>query len=465
MTGVMPDAPTLVAVPARSRRPVLRVFVPHQGPLRAQAVWAVEALMVRAEVPRWELAEAADDADLAFAHEPSAWQFVWDAAPDARADALAFSFWWLARVEELLAPRDAHDEHGRFTHASSALARIGDPLATPVDDLARDLDIDERFREAGEPGWAIVPTHDIDLTWRWTRRGVRRGAKAAVRALQAGRIGEAVAAFAALIAVPYWRLRRDDPWNNAQRIRRLEWSLGARSTSYVLTDFHVPADGDPDMHERGRDRYIASLVEGTRRRRRGSATGSGTIGLHGSYTMSTTPGGIARERRMLEKLAGGEVRDHRYHYLRHRPTDAWPELDAAGITSDATLGYAEQPGFRAGTAHPFRAWHHEEGRTLDLVVIPLAFMDASLAERYLDLDPRSDGADLAVATLDAIERVGGSASVLFHNDRLCTVDTGSWTRLYRRLLTRTRTRGGIAHTAREAAIGYRTAIPAWRLEP
>ncbi|MCW2974003.1 MAG: hypothetical protein JWN72_2276, partial [Thermoleophilia bacterium] len=446
-----------------------------------------EALLARTGVRDWELAATPEAADLTFARDADAWQFAWDVEPDAAADPLAFTFWWLARVEELLAPPEAFDAHGRFTYGSSALARRGDPLAIPVDDMALGLDIDAAFvvqLDPARPRWSIVPTHDIDLTWRWTRRGVRRAAKAAARNLQAGRIGDAVLGLGALAAVPYWRLRKDDPWCNAHRIRRLEASVGARSTSYVLSDFHAPEDGDVEAHELGRDRYVARLVEGTQRRRRRSErprrgvdastpgvgsgdsrpAGAGTVGLHGSYTASVTDGRIASERAQLEALAGGAVHDHRYHYLRHRPTDAWPELAGAGITSDATLGYAEQPGFRAGTAHPYRAWHHEEGRTLDLVVLPLAFMDASLDARHLDLDPRTEGEELLGRIVDAVRRVGGSASVLLHNDRLCTVETGAWTRLYRRLLVRVREEGGVAHTAREAAIGYRASIPAWRLE-
>ncbi|MCW2949815.1 MAG: hypothetical protein JWN41_828 [Thermoleophilia bacterium] len=462
-----------------TRRPPLRVHLPHAATVDGpRAIWAAEALLARVRVTAWELAATAATADITFAHDTVAWQFAWDREPDSASDPLAFTFWWLARVEELLAPAEAFDAHGRFRYVSSALARRGDPLATPVDDLAARLDIGAAFvaqHVAARPAWSIVATHDIDLTWRWTARGVRRAIKDLVRNVRSRRIGAAALELAALLAVPYWRLRKDDPWCNAHRIRRLEANAGARSTSYVLTDFHALEDGDVDAHELGRDRYIARLVEGTqritRKRRRGTThattsrpAGGGTVGLHGSYTASVTPGRVADERRQLEALAGGTVHDHRYHYLRYRPTDAWPQLDAAGITSDATLGYAEQPGFRAGTAHPYRAWHHAEGRALELVVLPLAFMDASLDARHLDLDLRADGAELLDRVVDTVRRVGGSASVLIHNDRLCTVENVAWTRLYRRLLVRVRQQGGVAHTAREAANGYLASIPVWRRE-
>jgi hypothetical protein len=223
----------------------------------------------------------------------------------------------------------------------------------------------------------------------------------------------------------------------------------------------VPEDGPQEVHDRGRLRYVAALVAGTRRRR---GAGGGLVGLHGSYVTSVTPGRLAEERADLEKLVGDDVVDHRYHYLRHRPTDAWPRLAAAGISTDSTLGYAEHPGFRAGTAHPYRAWDHDGDRTLDLVVLPLAFMDATLDARYLDLGP-SAGRPLARAVVDRIREVGGCASVLFHNDRLCTVDSRPWTRLYGELLDDVVATGGAAVTAREAAARYRASLPTWLLAP
>ncbi|MBC7459792.1 MAG: hypothetical protein H7287_00375, partial [Thermoleophilia bacterium] len=283
-----------------ARRAPLKVHVPHMvtsdGP---RAVWAAEALLARVGVRDWELAATPEAADLTVPHDADQWTFAWDAEPDAAADPLAFTFWWLARVEELLAPAEAFDAHGRFTYGSSALARRGDPCATPVDDVAAGLEIDAAFvaqRDPSRAAWSIVPTHDIDLTWRWTRRGVKRAVKDLARNLLAARFGAAVLGLGALLAVPYWRLRKDDPWCNAHRIRGLEAGLGARSTSYVLTDFHAPEDGDVDAHRLGRDRYVARLVEGTQRVKRGRRreapdaaerpAGAGTVGLHGSYTAS-----------------------------------------------------------------------------------------------------------------------------------------------------------------------------------
>lgn len=134
-------------------------------------------------------------------------------------------------------------------------------------------------------------------------------------------------------------------------------------------------------------------------------------------------------------------------------------LQSIGATSDASLGFAEQPGFRAGTAHPFRAWDHDAGAPLELVVIPLALMDATFDERYIGIRDRAERRRRCVEVLDAISRYRGSASLLVHNDRLCNGADDGWTSLYRYLLRRVRSSGGRACTAAEAVAAYRALLP------
>lgn len=387
--------------------------------------------------------------------DATAWEFRWDEEPDVRRDPLAHAFWWLARVEEQLAPEAAFDEHGRFRFECSALRRRDDPLAAPVDELALGhADALAPWRDAGEdPPWRIVATHDIDLPWRWTRTGRRRAIRALRDDLRSFRLGSASRGALALASIPGWRLRRGDPWCNARRILQLEAAHGAASTHYLLAASHVPEDGDAAQFV---DRYLAGMPGG------GARLPDGTFGLHGSYTSSEVPGRLAQERAQLLGRVGADVRDHRFHYLRHRPVEAWPELALAGFRSDSSLGYAEQPGFRAGTAHPYRAWDHDAGTPLDLVVIPLALMDATFDERYVGIGTGWAAQSLTSQVVDRVHELGGSASVLVHNDRLCNAAFPGWTKLYSTLLDHVREDGGVACTAGAAAEAYLELVPDWR---
>lgn len=456
--------PTAAATTPRTRGP-LRVLLAGPEERRDQAAWALEALLARMRVVDWVLVDrdAANDpdgpADLAWGDapaaivlpaDPAAWEFRWDVQPDAASDPLAFAFWWLARVEELLAPPDAYDEHGRFRVEHAAMSRLAEPLAAPVDELAEALV--ERLRAwrvepgGGEPAYRIVATHDIDLPWRWTRSGRRRALRSIRDDLRGRRIGRAARTVAALGGS---LLAARDPFDNFRRIGRLEARCGARSTSYLLAGRHAPEDGDAELHERGA-RYVR-LGQG--------APGAGLVGVHGSYTASQWPERLQVEIEVVADRSGHRRTDHRFHYLRHRPAAAWPMLDRLGMTTDASLGFAECPGFRAGTAHPFRAWDHRNGRPLDLVVIPLAAMDASFDERYLDVRSRRERDRRLLEVVEAVRRHGGAASVLVHNDRLCNLADDGWTATWRSLLLHVRATGGRACTAADAGDAYRALLP------
>ena len=446
------------ATPPRPHAAPLRIRLDGPSHLHERAAWALEALLARIDVRDWVLVEADDDADIAWGEgpllpcAPSAWAFEADAPPDPEQDPLATAFWWLARVEEQLAPPEAFDEHGRFRFEHSLLARKDAPLAAPVDTLAirlgeRGLNVWRAEREEGEPAWRLVLTHDIDLPRRWgVPGGVRRAARRVRDRARSGRPIAAMRSAAALLAMPYWRIARRDPWANARRIERLEARQGARSTSYLLVGGDHAEDGPRRMLDRGAGWFDATLMD---------------AGVHGSYAASEQPALLVAERAIVETRVGHLVTDHRFHYLRHRPVTAWPLLAAAGFTSDASLGYAERPAFRAGTAHPFRAWDHSAGRPLDLVIIPLACMDASYDARYLDLRARARRVH-ALGALARIAELGGAASLLVHNDRIGAVDDDGWTRLYRSILRAVRASGGAGCTAAEAAEAYRRRLPPHR---
>lgn len=461
MAGPTPNHATTPTAPDG----VLRVRLAGPAAHAEQAAWALEALLARAQVHDWVLVDGAQDdaeAHLAWGDAPAgvrmpadlaAWSFSWDVEPDRHADPLAFAFWWLARVEELLAPGEAHDEHGRFAFERSAAARLEDGLRAPVDELAGELG--ERLaawrrRPADEePRWRAVATHDIDLPWRWTRSGRRRALRSVRDDLRGGRVVRASRTLGSWVVgrAP----GRPDPWHNFSRIRALERAEQSRSTSYLLVGRTTTHDGDEELHERGRDwaRGAAEPLDGL-------------VGVHGSYAASERPELLQAEVETVAERTGGRRTDHRFHYLRHRPATAWPMLDRLGMTTDSSLGFAERPGFRAGTAHPYRAWDHARGRPLDLVVIPLALMDASFDARYLDVRSRRERERQVLEVVDAIARNGGAASVLVHNDRLCNAADDGWTGTYRALLRHVRATGGVACTAAEAAAAYRARLPLWR---
>ena len=133
----------------------------------------------------------------------------------------------------------------------------------------------------------------------------------------------------------------------------------------------------PETYERLRPRLVETL-----------AGVDAEVGLHGSYGAADDEQRLAGEKATLDHL-GVRPEGLRYHYLRIDPHRNLRPLAALGFAYDTSLAFSDAVGFRAGLARPFRPWDFDREEPLDLVEIPLAVMDVTLAERrYLGLSAR-----------------------------------------------------------------------------
>jgi peptidoglycan/xylan/chitin deacetylase (PgdA/CDA1 family) len=363
-------------------------------------------------------------------YRPEAWEQV-DRRELPEDDDLAAAFFHLARIEEVGAPRDPH---GRFFAASSQL----DPLDPPLERLRRELGLPApQYRGAK---FAVALTHDVDVPWRWTRIGMHGAAARLKGHLLARRAGPALHEAHALARVPLHKLRGSDPnWRFAEIVAE-ENAHGARSTFFVMAGHGHRADGAaPESYDRLRPRLVETLVE----------TGA-EVGLHGSYLAAEDLDRLARERALLAQLDGPLV-GHRYHYLRVDPHRNLVPLVDVGFRYDTSLGFPDALGFRAGIAHPFRPWDLERNRPADLVEVPLAVMDATLAEeRYEGLSAEA-AKPRVFSLLDWAAEHGGGFSILWHPERFDAPSSRGWDRLYFDVIYAVRERGGVCVSGGELA--------------
>ncbi len=385
---------------------------------------------------RWVL-DSIGATDLGFGddvpYHAAAWEQV-ERGERPQGDDLAEAFFHLARVEELAGPRD---EHGRFRAEWSCL----DPLDPPLERLRRQIGAAN-----GRPRFVVALTHDVDAPWRWTRIGVRGAAARLKRNVRGGRLGPTLREATGLAAAPLHRLRGTDPNWRFEQIVAEERRRGAQgSTFFVMAAHHDAHDGAaPETYDRLRPRLVETLLE----------TGA-EVGLHGSYTAAEDPGRLAAEKQSLEQLAG-PIAGQRYHYLRADPHRNLVPLADLGLAYDTTLGFPDAVGFRAGIAHPFRPWSFEREAPLDLVEVPLAAMDATLAEeRYLGLAAKRAEPQL-MGLLDWAAEHGGAFAILWHPDRFDSPTAGGWDRLYSRVLDGVVQRGGACVPVAELVSSHST---------
>jgi hypothetical protein len=352
-------------------------------------------------------------------YDAAAWEAVERGElPD---DPIAAGFFHLARVEEI---GGARDERGRFTAAVSCLVP-GDP---PLERLRRELGLEPPRYDGAR--FAVALTHDVDNPWRWTRAGIR----AAAGRLKRGELHQA----GALARVPIHRLRGTDPYWRFREVVCEEREHGSRgSTFFVMARHEHRADGA--SYESRRAKVVEEILGA-----------GGEVGLHGSYLAAEDGEKLAAEAKEIERLAG-PIAGHRYHYLRIDPHRNLVPLGSLGFRYDTTLGFPDALGFRAGIAHPFHPWDFEREEPALIVEVPLAAMDATLAEaRYQGLTAAAAKPQL-IALLDWAAEHGGGFSILWHPDRFDAPTARGWDRLYFELLDAVRERGGVCLPAGELA--------------
>jgi hypothetical protein len=354
-------------------------------------------------------------------YRAEAWEEV-DRGERPAGDDLAEAFFHLARVEER---NGARDEHDRFRATSSCL----DPLDPPLERLRRKLGVEPP--RWGDARFAVALTHDVDVPWKWTRKGVKGAAARAKSDLVNGRVHAGLRELRGLAGAAVHKAAGTDPYWSFDRILEDERRCGASSTFFLLADHAHEYDGAAvESYERLRPRLVETLQDA-----------KAEVGLHGSYSAADDAERIAREKERLEELSG-PVQGQRYHYLRVDPHRNLGALEAAGFAYDSSLGFGDAIGFRAGIAHPFRPWDFERDAPRGLVEVPLAAMDVTLsAERYLDLG-LDEGEKRLMSLLDWAAEHGGGFAVLWHSEQYDSALLPGWDRLYRRVMEGVRSRGG-----------------------
>ena len=147
-----------------------------------------------------------------------------------------------------------------------------------------------------------------------------------------------------------------------------------------------------------------------------------TSGLHPSFNAAGNFSIIKNETTRLKSILGKEIILSRFHYLRLFIPQSYRDLEKAGITEDYSMGYPDQPGFRAGLARPFFFYDVIEDRQTALKIFPFQFMDATLFQ-YKKLDAAS-AMTVASELINETRRVGGLFVSIWHNTSL--LDTAEW---------------------------------------
>ncbi len=335
---------------------------------------------------------------------------------DTGFDLFAASFYLVSRYEEYLPHKK--DAFGRF-EAAVSFAFKNNFLQLPVVNhyaLILKKKLQQKFPAytPQEPAFSFIPTYDIDVAFAYKGRGMLRSVLGMVRSLWEGK-PKAIADRLMVLAH-----KQDDPFDTYDYQLSLSKESGIRAFYFFLCGDYGHYDKNIAFYSRSFFHVIKKLSD------------YAYIGLHPSFASNEEPGLLSMEAERLSNILNEDIKFSRQHYLKLSTPQTYQNLLKANITHDFSMGYASQPGFRAGICSPFFFYDLESESTTPLKVIPLAVMDGTFLH-YLK-SSSNDSFNIIERIISRTERVGGTFVSLWHNDTLRRCDENeAWIALYEKV--------------------------------
>lgn len=314
-------------------------------------------------------------------------------------DLFSAVFYMLSRYEEYLP--FSPDSHGRFLGASS-IAYRGGFLRVPVVEiwsryLATELVKRYPVLTIRHNEYSALLTVDVDQPFAYRSRGFLRS------------MGGLVKGLAGVGAKPADRLKTmagnmDDPYDSFSYIEE-QLQL---NRSNALFFFPTGDQGEYDHNPPYRDHGYGEIV-----RRHDSMFGTG---LHPSYRSAGRIKTLKAETERYRSITGHNPEKARQHWLLLNFPDTYRDFEEAGIRFDYTMGFHDEPGFRAGIARPFPYYDLAREKITGLTVVPFQVMDGTLRQ-YMHLQPEP-ALEVIRALIAATRNVGGLFVSIWHNTSL-----------------------------------------------
>jgi hypothetical protein len=315
-------------------------------------------------------------------------------------DPFAASFYLVSRYEEYLPL--IRDIHGRFPASESLALRFGF-LQKPVINIwaARIAQLlQKRYPELKfrKRHFNMIPTIDIDAAYAIKNKGFVRMMGGLIKSIYS-RDNEGVKK----------RLRvltgmEKDPFDSFEFQLEIQKKYNFRPIYFVLiADYGAYDKSIPFQNKPFRDivKLLADYAD---------------VGIHPSYASNDEPELLKIEVQRLSELLNREIQRSRQHFLRLEIPATYHNLLSLDIYNDYTMGYASQPGFRAGICDSFPFYDLEMEIETPLIIHPFMIMDGTLAD-YLRLSP-DEAYGYIRQLIDEVKAVGGTFISLWHNESL-----------------------------------------------
>ena len=314
-------------------------------------------------------------------------------------DPFSMAFYLVSRYEEYISTNK--DNHGRFP-ASESLAFKNGFLHRPlVDELAFLIKnkLLERYPNMffSSPKFQFTPTYDIDYAWSYLHKGLQRT------------LGGMARDFFKNQKLFLQRLNvffgQEDPYFTFDYLDNLHQKHGLAPIYFFLVGEHGTYDKNISIKKKAFRQLIQRIDEQYK------------TGLHPSYQSNLSVTFLKKEKTNLEEVTQKRASKSRQHFLKLSFPATYQELNKLGINEEYSMGYAEELGFRASIARPFKWFDLSTNKATDLQIYPFQIMDVML-KNYLKLSPKA-AKEAILPIIEATQNVNGHLISIWHNNSFC----------------------------------------------
>lgn len=315
-------------------------------------------------------------------------------------DLVASVFYVLTRMEEYNCC--SYDDHDRFPFSHSILKKYEWVEQAVCDRWASYIIVDLLKVEVVKSKVEIIPTFDIDNTYAFKLKSGKRRALSKLKdvvKLDAKRITQRKSV----------ENGEKDPYDTFDKIIEVGKQFSGVKVFWLIAsegskDRNVPIE---NIQHRKLIKRVAQSVE---------------VNIHPSYGSFLNASQVMSERDGLESITGSSIVRSRQHFLRFQLPKSYRDLIDAGIRNDYSMGFAENVGFRSGTARAHNWFDLERNEVTELTLHPFTYMDGTLLE-YMSLTPEESKRRIQKLYAE-IQNFGGDFIFLWHNETIG--EYGKW---------------------------------------
>lgn len=335
----------------------------------------------------------------------SDWQTTECLSIDGITDPFAAIFYVISRYEEYTNPK--RDKHERFQASESVLFRFGWLQQQVVEHWVKAIVTHFSPKKLAdfESGKTVtaMPSFDIDNTFAFKWKDGWRKWLSVAKDFTKGNKERSVLRKMVLSG------QQPDPYDTFDCIQKCAERFGQTRVFWLLGDI-----GEFDRNISWRDPRHQRLIR--------TIGNVARVGLHPSYASNVSDKRLLEEKQRLSQILVKDVTESRQHFLKVKLPQTYRRLINEGFKKDYSMGFADQPGFRLGTAHPVYFFDLEMNQATNYKLIPFVYMDGTFNE-YLYFSVEESKA-VVRKLLDEVIAYGGIFCFIWHNETIG--NSGKW---------------------------------------